>query len=381
MDNSTRILFTTENVSWGGSELLWTQTVIELFKMGFSIAICIHEKLKLPKELTSLEKKKEIKIIRFNNDKLSSSKRIANRFLPYHKRFKSTNLKEVYILEFNPDLLIINQGFNFNGVDTMLFACQNKIKYVTLSHAVNEGLWPNVALRKKMEIGFQNAIKNYFVSQDNLLVTQNQVGTILKNVEIVRNPFNVSFKNELDFPQSANFTLAFVGRYDFYAKGQDVVLQVLSDEKWKNRNLIVNFYGEGNDIENLNDLVQMYQLKNVIIHSHTSTEEIWKTNQGLILTSRFEGLPIVIVEAMLCKRFVIVTNVSGNKELVIDNETGFIAAAPRPEYVNEALERAWQKRLDWKVMGLKARQEIITQIPENPALNFALKLQVILNNL
>lgn len=381
MDNFKKVLFITENVSWGGSELLWTQSVIELSKMGFSTSVCIHEKLKLPKELTSLQKKDDIKIIRFGNDKLSFSKRIANRFLPYHKRFKLTNLREAYILQFNPDLLIINQGFNFNGIDIMSFAFQNKLNYVTISHAVNEGLWPNVILRKKMQLGFKNSIMNYFVSNDNLRATQNQLGTILDNTEIVRNPFNVDFKNELDFPQSDNFTLAFVGRYDFYAKGQDVVLEVLSDEKWKNRNLIVNFYGEGNDLENLNDLVQMYQLKNVIIHSHTSTEEIWKTNQGLILTSRFEGLPIVIVEAMLCKRFVIVTNVSGNSEFVIDNETGFIAAAPRPEYVDEALERAWQKRLDWKEMGIKARQEIVTQIPENPALDFAHKLQVILNNL
>lgn len=381
MNNSKRILFCTENVSWGGSELLWSQSVIELSKMGFSTGVCIHEKLELPEELISLDKKNAIKIIRYSNDNLSSWKRIANRFLSYHKRFKSPNLREVFIVDFNPDLIIINQGFNFNGVNLMLFALQNKINYITISHAVNEGLWPNYILRKKMQIGFSNSAKNYFVSQDNLLTTQNQLGIVLENAEIARNPFNVPFEINLDFPKTNDFHLAFVGRYNFYAKGQDVLLQVLSGKKWKNRNLKVNFYGEGNDIENLNDLVEMYQLINVKIHSHTLTEEIWKTNQGLILTSRFEGLPIVIVEAMLCKRFVIVTNVSGNKEFVTDNETGFIAAAPRPEYVDEALERAWQKRLSWKEIGIKARQEIITQIPKNPAFDFANKLQAILNNL
>jgi glycosyltransferase involved in cell wall biosynthesis len=125
----------------------------------------------------------------------------------------------------------------------------------------------------------------------------------------------------------------------------------------------------------------MYQLNNVIINSHTSTEEIWKMNQGLILTSRFEGLPIVIVEAMLCKRLVIVTNVSGNAEFVRDNETGFIAAAPRPEYVDEALERAWQQRMNWEAIGSKARQEITNLIPKNPALEFANQLNYLLSNL
>jgi len=381
VSHSKKILFITENISWGGSELLWSKTVLELLPFNYNIAICVSEKLKLPKEILSLGRESKITINLLSDNTLPFFKRMINRVLPYSKRLKSPNLKHKFILDFNPDLIVINQGFNSNGVNSMLFALQHKLSYVTISHAVNEGQWPNIGLRKKMQVGFKNSIKNYFVSQNNLLVTQNQLVTILKNAQIVRNPFNVSFKINLDFPQSDSFHLAFVGRYDFYAKGQDVILQTLSDEKWKNRNLIVNFYGEGNDIENLKDLIEMYQLNNAIVHSHTSTEQIWKTNHGLILTSRFEGLPIVIVEAMLCKRFVIVTNVSGSKELVIDNETGFIAAAPRPEYVDEALERAWQQRMNWEEIGLKARQEITTQIPENPANDFAYKLQHIISNL
>lgn len=380
MDNSKKILFTTENTSWGGSELLWSRTVAELSKTNFSIAVCVHEKLKLSKELLDLEKENKVKIFITSNNILPSWKGILNRFLPYNKRFKPSNLRNEFILDFNPDIIVMNQGFNFNAVELMLFAQKNKINYVTISQAVNEGLWPNFALREKMQLGFRNSIKNYFVSQDNLLVTQNQLGFILKNGEVVRNPFNIPFTIDLDFPQSDDFHLAFVGRYDFYAKGQDVLLQTLSTEKWKNRNLVINFYGQGTDLENLKDLVEMYQLKNIIIHPHTVTEDIWKTNHGLILISRFEGLAIVIVEAMICKRFVIVTNVSGNKELVIDNETGFIAAAPRPEYIDEALERAWQKRTNWEEMGIKARQEIVAQVPENPALDFANKLQAILRN-
>jgi glycosyltransferase involved in cell wall biosynthesis len=381
MDNSKKILFTTENTLWGGSELLWSRTVAELSKSNFSIAVCVYEKLKLPKELLDLEKENKIKIFTASNNALPSWKRILNRFLPYNTRFKPSNLRYNFILDFKPDIIIMNQGFNFNAVELMLFAQKKMLNFATISHAVNEGLWPNFALREKMQLGFRNSVKNYFVSQDNLLVTQNQLGYVLENAEVVRNPFNIAFTIDLDFPQSDDFHLAFVGRYDFYAKGQDVLLQALSSEKWKNRNLIINFYGQGTDLENLKDLVEMYQLKNIIIHSHTATEEIWKTNHGLILTSRFEGLPIVIVEAMLCKRFVIVTNVSGNKELVIDNETGFIAAAPRTEYIDEALERAWQQRTNWEEMGIKARQEVIAQIPENPALDFVNKLQDILSNL
>ncbi|RTY71267.1 glycosyltransferase family 4 protein [Flavobacterium sp. LB2P53] len=381
MINSKKIFFTTENISWGGSELLWSRTVAELSQFSFSIAVCVHEKLKLPQELLSLEKDSKIQIFIHSNSILSIWKRMLNRFLPYRKRFKSSNLRHKFILDFNPDLIVMNQGFNFNAVDLMLFALKNNLSFVTISHAVNEGLWPNLDLRKKMLQGFNKSQKNYFVSHDNLLVTQNQLGIILDNAAVIRNPYNVSFAIDLDFPKLDTFHLAFVGRYDFCAKGQDVLLQVLAETKWKSRNLWVNFYGEGNDVENLKDLVEMYQLTNVMIHSHTATEEIWKMNQGLILTSRFEGLPIVVVEAMLCKRLVIVTNVSGNAEFVQDNESGFIAAAPRPEYVDEALERAWEQRKNWEAIGNKAREEIITLIPENPAVDFANELNYLLSSL
>ena len=381
MENSKKLLFTTENTSWGGSELLWSRTAVELLPFGYSIALCVHAKLALPKEILLLWKENKIIINHFSNAALPLWKRIANRFLSYNQRFKPSNKREAFILDFKPSLLIINQGFNFNGVHTMDFALQNKFKYVTISHAVNEAMWPNFILRKKMKLGFENSQMNYFVSADNLMTTQNQLGVALNNAEVVRNPFNVPFDPDLDFPKQSDFHLAFVGRYDFYAKGQDVLIQVLAQEKWKSRNLVVNFYGEGNDIENLKDLINLYEIKNAIVHPHTNTLDIWKNNKGLVLTSRFEGLPIVIVEAMLCKRFVIVTNVSGNKELVLDNETGFIAAAPRPEYVDEALERAWQVRENWQQVGEEARIGLLKQVPENPPLVFAKQLRSILNYL
>jgi glycosyltransferase involved in cell wall biosynthesis len=230
-----------------------------------------------------------------------------------------------------------------------------------------------------MLLGFNHSQKNYFVSQDNIEVTEAQLGNRVRNSEVIRNPFNVPYHTDLDYPQQADYNLACVGRYDFHAKGQDVLLRVLAQEKWKQRNLIINFYGVGNDVENLKDLIHFYGIKNAIVHSHTDTVVIWKQNQALVLTSRFEGLPIVLVEAMLCKRLAIITNVSGNKELMQDNQTGFLAAAPRPEYVDEAMERAWQVRANWQQIGEEAKMELIRQIPENPALVFANKLMELLN--
>lgn len=379
MGNTKKIVFTTENVIWGGSELLWTKAISELVNQDYEIGVCVNQKLQLPDWIVSLEKEKLIRVYKTPISPLSKIKQLANKLLPYKFRLKPIDKRQEFIAAFNPDLLVINQGFNFNGVDLMAFAIQSKIKFVTISHAVNEGMWPDLNLRKKMVLGFGASQKNYFVSQDNLEVTEVQLGLRLQNSEIIRNPFNVPFSIDLAYPIQENYHLACVGRYDFYAKGQDVLLRVLAQDKWKKRNIVVHFYGEGNDVENLKDLIQLYEIKNAVVHPHTDTIAIWKSNQALVLTSRFEGLPLVLVEAMLCNRFAIITNVSGNKELIEDNQTGFVAAAPRLEYVDEAMERAWQVREKWQQIGEEARHQLIKHIPENPASVFADKLTAILN--
>ena len=97
MNNSKKILFTTENITWGGSELLWYKTVLEMVYSDCTIAICTHEKLKLPNELIQAEKEGKLQIIKHSVNNLSFYKRVINRFLPYSNRLKSSNLREQFI--------------------------------------------------------------------------------------------------------------------------------------------------------------------------------------------------------------------------------------------------------------------------------------------
>ena len=86
----------------------------------------------------------------------------------------------------------------------------------------------------------------------------------------------------------------------------------------------------------------------------------------MILASRYEGLPLALVEAMLCGRVPVVTSVSGNPEVVSDNENGFLAKAATPEFLDEAMERAWNRKEDWKEMGIIAGKSIREKVPKDP---------------
>ena len=106
-------------------------------------------------------------------------------------------------------------------------------------------------------------------------------------------------------------------------------------------------------------------------------DQVWAAHHGLILPSRYEGLPLALVEAMLAGRVSIVTDVAGNRELVEDNITGFIAKGPTAAMLDEALERAWNNRHKWAQMGEAARGFALNHIPPDPIGTFANRLLAI----
>ena len=80
---------------------------------------------------------------------------------------------------------------------------------------------------------------------------------------------------------------------------------------------------------------------------------------------------MTLVEAMLCGRPAIVTDVGGNREVVDDQVTGFLAAAAAESDIDDAFEKAWDRRDDWRAMGQLAAKRIRELVPADPAAEFA----------
>jgi len=357
-----KILFTTSNdhVSFGGSEELWVQTAKYFLENGHEVAVCVSW-YPLPKQLDYLQRDKKFTLIKKEIKPSVFNKLVPTKFKRYYEPYKNR------IIKWSPNIALISQGCNEDGIGLMSYFQKNNIPYFSISQCVLEYIWPDIKKAKLMEDAFKKAVFNFFVSQANKETTELMIAEKIENSSVVRNPFNVPYDTTLNFPKSQKtYSIACVGRYHFVTKGQDVLIKVLCQQKWKERNLIVNFYGSGIHKQNLEKLINLFTLKNAIVNEFTPTVNIWETNQALILPSRFEGLPLVLVEAMLCGRFGIVTNVSGNSEAFIDNETGFLAEGANAIYVDDALERAWSRRDEWEEIGNKAKQYIKSIVPEFP---------------
>lgn len=100
----------------------------------------------------------------------------------------------------------------------------------------------------------------------------------------------------------------------------------------------------GGDLEAmLRDRVRQFGLdEQVTFHgeqSHADALRLLETARIMVLPSRWEGLPVSVLEAMHRGIPVIASDVPGTRELVIDGETGFLVPGDQPSAYAERIGR------------------------------------------
>jgi glycosyltransferase involved in cell wall biosynthesis len=285
-----------------------------------------------------------------------------------------------WLASFRPELVVISQGGTIDGLEWMN-ACRTRgICYVSVSHLSTDSLWPDARAAEEIAPLYESAACAFFVSENNRRVTEKHLGISLNRAKIVRNPFVVSFDNNVGWPANDGaFKLACVGRLGAEHKGQDLLFEVMREKKWRDRPLTISLVGEGHHRNTLERLAKMWDVTSIRFSGQVNDiESVWAAHQALIMPSRYEGLPLALVEAMLCRRMAILTDVGGHTELIDDDVNGFVAAAPTPHFIDDALERAWQWRNDWKKMGEAAGEKIRATIPRDPVGVFVAELERLL---
>ena len=350
---SKHITFVTFNQEFGGSEIFWYDVSQYLSQHGFSLTVLAPFGLLSALQQDTLEKAM-VKIVH----------------IPM--------LSGVHGLqEIHTDLVIFSIGDHNNGGDWFEYCHQNSIPYAIVNQLVKEDMWiTDSNVLHKIFSGYQNANATFFTCHNNQTIFENKMGNKLPNALIHYNPISINREDYVTYPVVQEyFHLAFPARLLTVHKGQDVLIKTISNPKWKKRNLIINFYGEGPDADFLKKIVKKNNLTNVIFHGHIDNiRNIWENNHGFILTSHMEGIPIVLLGAMFAGRVSIVTDVGGNTEVIKDSMTGFVASRSTVAAVDEALERAWTRRDEWETLGKAARVSILEHYPENPLKDFYVKI-------
>jgi len=385
------ILFLTScPLAWGGSEELWAGSALRLRARGFRVRAgrtrAFPRSPLHPRWAALAGAGVEVDALRIAGFGQAVSDAVK-RFLPPATGpvWRARNLLlAAKLRRLAPDLVVISQGQAYDGCYPVCLpeVCRFAgVPYALVCQKAAEIHWPEDAIRDLFRRCYREAAAVFFVSEHNRRSVELQLGIGLASAEVVRNPFMVRADAPLPWPDAPGgvLRLACVARMWPLEKAQDVLLNVLARERWRSRPVEVSFFGEGPMARGLEEMAATLGLANVRFPGFADPTEIWRTHHALVLPSRAEGLPLAQVEAMMCGRPAIVADAGGSSEILRDGEHGFLAIAATEAAVDDALERAWQRRVEWPAIGAAAAAHVRTLFPADPCAAFADRLAAIVS--
>ncbi len=164
-----------------------------------------------------------------------------------------------------------------------------------------------------------------------ICVSKQVESTLLEWVPSVRGKTLV-IPNAVPIPKNLNenyskiYDILFVGRLT-KAKGVDILLKAIAILKDRfNKKVKVAIVGSGPLRADLINLSKRLKLDKEIdfLGIRKDIENLMKTSSIFILPSRWEGLPMVILEAMSYKMPIIATDVGGISEVIEDKKEGIL---------------------------------------------------------
>lgn len=144
-----------------------------------------------------------------------------------------------------------------------------------------------------------------------------------KKVKKIENP--LTFYDE----RSASLTnkkVIVIGRLT-YQKGYDFLLKIWKRVIEEYPEWILNIYGDGEEKEKIENFIKVNRLEqNIFLRGkEKNIQEKYLESSIYLMTSRYEGMPMVLLEAMSCGLPIVSFDCPcGPKDLIMNNQNGFI---------------------------------------------------------
>ena len=368
---------------WGGSEVLWAEAAREALAQGHEVVISALRVAEPSKPLQALESKGAKILLRrgFINPAWNRRTRILHKIRIAILDLISNPFSAV--VREHPDVMVFTGACYAMTLNRALFKLVRKHHIpLILNNQVNIEYtrpidWEQADYLREVYAYVSLAT---FVSQRNLDVTERHLAQRIPRSAVVRNPVNLPAAEALPMPAADPvYRFAIVANLLVNHKGHDLLLEVLSADKWKQRPVELHIFGSGSDEGYIRSLIPFFGLDGkVFMQGRTGDiRSVWERHHLLVMPSLNEGMALSVVEAMVCGRVVVTTDVGGNAEWITDGVEGFLAGGANTLAVDAALEAAWQRRDEWAEIGRRAHLRAMELHDPRPGHSF---LQLILSH-
>ena len=129
-------------------------------------------------------------------------------------------------------------------------------------------------------------------------------------------------------------------------KTPGLIVDALKQVRAEGLDYSLTFIGSGPQYEYYQDYVASQQLTDAVefLGEREDVDELLVNYDVFILSSRWEGLPVSIIEALRTGLPVICSDVGGARDLVIDGDNGLLVPRDDSAAIAEALRRAYSDR-------------------------------------
>ncbi|MCC3144279.1 glycosyltransferase [Halanaerobium sp. Z-7514] len=335
------IVFLNSCPVWGGGEK-WTYTTAKIFneKKDYNIYIATAKN-------TELFKRAEQANIKTQEVKIKSGISFLNPLKSYSfiKFLKSKNI-DIMFLNMSQDLKFGGICAKIAGLDRIVYrrgsAIPIKNRFYN-KYLLNECVTDIIANSKATKETILRHTSQW-LNEDKIKIIYNGID-INKIDQAAKKPLNLydEFNIEKDKTIIGN-----IGRLN-YQKGHEFLIKAVQIVAKKKNDFVVLIVGSGDREKELKELVKKKNLNDYIIFTGFR-DDVYNILPGLdflVHTARWEGFGFVIAEAMAAKLPVVSTDVSNIAEIVIDQESGYLAESENPnDIANKILKMIDEENIE-----------------------------------
>jgi glycosyltransferase involved in cell wall biosynthesis len=223
---------------------------------------------------------------------------------------------------------------NYNSFQKFLYILLERLLALKTDKFINVSQGENVITKKY-----------HIASSDKLIVIEN--GVEIPEIKVDNN----------NFEQNPKIIVSF-SRFD-HSKNSELLIPIALGLKELNQinDFRILVYGEGPDQNKVKELIKTNSLAEYIILKGTTTEpdKILLSSFCYISTSRWEGMPLGVLEAYAHGLPVIATNVTGNFNIVENNVDGFLFDINKPYDASKLIIDLSNNKTLWKSLSDNSR--------------------------
>jgi len=317
-----RLIIYDDSAVFGGHEVMALLGLEGLLKAGIDIVFFFSQhNTKLSESLAVFKEK-------YSNLSTVETDFYSKKFQGIRNHFEKSFTKKLasQFREFSPDGILVIQGdieISSQGVLAGKLLETPTISYIPFAHGLEDmgaklGKWRDVLNRYLLNapdyfITITEEAKNTFIrlgSKVSIDVVYNgiELGRSKLTPEEARSNFNLPLNKKI---------IALCGRLESRQKGQDFLVQAVSQSDFLKSEVLSLLVGDGPDEALLKDeVVRLGLADSIKFMGWCNTSLLYPAIDVLVIASRFEGMPLVMLEALVAGVPVVATDRDGMKELL-----------------------------------------------------------------